>query len=175
MSSYFFLYTFIFVYTKLLLVIILMSSVSEIMSFREPYTITAYSNRTAIEVASIITEKRISSVIVIDKENRPLGIVTERDLVERVCLTNLNAKDVLVEDIMSSPLITIMAYDSVDTASRVMLSNKIKRLPVLEADSRIVGVISVTDITKHLSKILLDDYNRHRSLKKIVEMNDVSN
>jgi CBS domain-containing protein len=175
MSSYFFLYTFISVYTKLLLVKILMSSVSEIMAFREPYTITAYSNRTAIEVASIITEKRISSVIVIDKENRPLGIVTERDLVERVCLTNLNAKDVLVEDIMSSPLITIMAYDSVDTASRVMLSNKIKRLPVLEADSRIIGVISVTDITKHLSKILLDDYNRHRSLKKIVEMNDVFN
>ncbi len=152
-----------------------MSSVSEIMSFREPYTITAFSNRTAMEVASIITTKRISSVIVIDKENRPLGIVTERDLVERVCLTNLNAKDVLVEDIMSSPLITIMAYDSVDTASRVMLSNKIKRLPVLEADSRIIGVISVTDITKYLSKILLDDYNRHRSLKKILEMDDVFN
>ena len=96
---------------KLQLVKILMSSVSEIMSFREPFTITAFSNRTAKDVASIITEKRISSVIVIDKENRPLGIVTERDLVERVCLTNLNASDVLVEDIMSSPLITIMAYD----------------------------------------------------------------
>ena len=137
-----------------------MSSVSEIMSFREPFTIAAFSNKNAKDVASIITEKRISSVIVIDKENRPLGIVTERDLVERVCLTNLNASDVLVEDIMSAPLLTIMAYDSVDTASRVMLSNKIKRLPVLEADNRIVGVISVTDITKHLSKIFLDDYNR---------------
>lgn len=161
--------------TKLLLVKILMSSVSEIMSFQEPFTIAAFSNKNAKDVASIITEKRISSVIVIDKENRPLGIVTERDLVERVCLTNLNAGDVLVEDIMSTPLITIMAYDSVDTASRVMLSNKIKRLPVLEADNRIVGVISVTDITKHLSKILLDDYNRYRSLKKVLEMNDVFN
>ena len=171
----FFVYIFLYVLYKLLLVKILMSSVSEIMSFREPFTITAFSNRTAKEVASIITEKRISSVIVIDKENRPLGIVTERDLVERVCLTNLNADNVLVEDVMSSPLITIMAYDSVDTASRVMLSNKIKRLPVLEADNRIMGVISVTDITKHLSKILLDDYNRHRSLKKILEMNDVFN
>ncbi len=161
--------------TKLLLVKILMSSVSEIMSFQEPFTIAAFSNKNAKDVASIITEKRISSVIVIDKENRPLGIVTERDLVERVCLTNLNASDVLVEDIMSTPLLTIMAYDSVDTASRVMLSNKIKRLPVLEADNRIVGVISVTDITKHLSKILLDDYNRYRSLKKVLEMNDVFN
>ena len=161
--------------TKLLLVKILMSSVSEIMSFREPFTIAAFSNKNAKDVASIITKKRISSVIVIDKENRPLGIVTERDLVERVCLTNLNASEVLVEDIMSTPLLTIMAYDSVDTASRVMLSNKIKRLPVLEADNRIVGVISVTDITKHLSKILLDDYNRYRSLKNVLEMDDVFN
>lgn len=152
-----------------------MSSVSEIMSFHDPYTISAFSNKTAIEVASIMTSKRISSVIVIDKENRPLGIITERDLVERICLKNLNAKDILVEDIMSSPLITIMAYDSVDTASRVMVSNKIKRLAVLEADGRIIGMISVTDINKHLSKILLDDYNRYRSLKKVLDLDNVYN
>jgi signal-transduction protein with cAMP-binding, CBS, and nucleotidyltransferase domain len=152
-----------------------MSSVSEIMSFNNPYTIAAFSNKSAIEVASIMTSKRISSVIVIDKENRPLGIITERDMVERICLKNLNAKDILVEDIMSSPLITIMAYDSVDTASRVMVSNKIKRLAVLEADGRIIGIISVTDINKHLSKILLDDYNRYRSLKQVLDLDNVYN
>ena len=145
------------------------------MSFHDPYTITAFSNKTAIDVASIMVSKKISSVIVIDKENRPLGIITERDLVKRICLKNLNSKDVLIEDIMTSPLITIMTYDSVDTASRIMVSNKIKRLAVLEADDRIVGMISVSDINKHLSKILLDDYNRYRSLKKILEMDDVSN
>jgi len=152
-----------------------MSSVSEIMSFREPWTIAAYSNKTARDVAAILTKNRIGSLIVIDKYNTPVGIITESDLVKRVCLENYNADKVLVEEIMSSPLITIMTYDSVDTASRIMLSNKIKRLPVLEADNRIIGIISVTDITRHLAKILLDDYNRHRSLKKILEMNDVSN
>ena len=152
-----------------------MSSVSEIMSFHDPYTITAFSNKTAIDAASIMVSKKISSVIVIDKENRPLGIITERDLVKRICIKNLNSKDVLIEDTMTSPLITIMTYDSVDTASRIMVSNKIKRLAVLEADDRIVGMISVSDINKHLSKILLDDYNRYRSLKKILEMDEVSN
>jgi signal-transduction protein with cAMP-binding, CBS, and nucleotidyltransferase domain len=147
-----------------------MSSVSEIMSFREPFTIIAFSNKTAIDAASIMASKKISSVIVIDKEKRPLGIITERDLVKRICLKNLCAKNVIIEDIMTSPLITIMAYDSVDTASRIMLSNQIKRLVVLEADDRIVGMLSVTDINKHLSKILLNDYNRYRSLKKILEM-----
>jgi signal-transduction protein with cAMP-binding, CBS, and nucleotidyltransferase domain len=152
-----------------------MSTVSEIMSPREPWTIQAYSNKTAHDVATMLTNYRIGSVLVIDKDKTPIGIITERDMVKRVCLESLNASKVLVEDIMTSPLITIMTYDSVDTASRIMISNKIKRLPVMEADNRIVGIISVTDITKNLAKILFDDYNRYRSLKKILEIDDVSN
>ncbi len=46
-----------------------------------------------------------------------------------------------------------------------MSKNKIKRLVVLEEDNRIVGMLSVSDITRHLAKILLDDYNRYRSLR----------
>lgn len=152
-----------------------MSTVSEIMSAREPITIKAYSNNTAHDVATILTKHRIGSVLVIDKDITPIGIITERDLIKRICLENLNARKVLVEDIMSSPLITIMAYDSVDTASRIMRSNKIKRLPVIESDNRIIGVISVTDIARNLAKILLDDYNRFRSLRNVLEMNDIAN
>jgi predicted transcriptional regulator len=63
-----------------------------------------------------------------------------------------------------------MSYDSLDTASRVMIKNKIKRIAVLEEDNRIVGLLSVTDITKRLAKILLDDYNRYRSLGFAVDL-----
>ena len=152
-----------------------MSTVSEIMSPREPWTIKAYSNSTAHDVATLLNKNRIGSVIVIDKDKAPIGIITERDLVKRVCLESLTASKVLVEEIMSSPLITIMAYDSIDTASRIMITNKIKRLPVMEADNRIIGIISVTDISKNLAKILFDDYNRYRSLKKILDINDIAN
>jgi len=150
-----------------------MSTVSEIMSYREPVTVSAYTNKTAYDVASILTKNKIGSVIVIDKDNTPIGIITERDLVKRVCLEKLNPSKVVVEDLMSSPLITIMTFDSVDTATRIMISNRIKRLPVLESDNRLMGVISVTDITRRLSKILMDDHNRYRSLRKIIEMHDV--
>ena len=63
-----------------------------------------------------------------------------------------------------------MSYDSIDYASRVMTKNKIKRLVVLETDNTITGMLSVSDITKHLAKILLDDYNRYKSLRFAVEL-----
>jgi signal-transduction protein with cAMP-binding, CBS, and nucleotidyltransferase domain len=142
-----------------------MSSVSEIASHRDLVTITADSGMTAFDVAALMKAKGVGSVIVIDKQGRPLGIVTERDMVKRVCLKSVAPCRIALEDIMSSPLITIMSYDSIDTASRLMTKNKLKRLVVLEADNRIAGMLSTSDITKHLAKILLDDYKRYRSLR----------
>ena len=147
-----------------------MSSVSEIMSQKEVVTITSNSGKTARDVAELMTKKKVGSVIVMDKKGQHHGIITERDMVKRVCLKDIAASRVKVEEIMSSPLITIMSYDSIDTASRVMIKNKIKRIAVLEEDNRIAGLISVTDITKRLAKILLDDYNRYKLLRFAVDL-----
>ncbi|MGB8642332.1 MAG: CBS domain-containing protein [Nitrososphaeraceae archaeon] len=147
-----------------------MSAVSEIMSSEDTVTITSESGNTARDVAEVMVKKGISSVIVIDKKTKPIGIITEKDLVRRVCLKSMSASRFAVEEIMSSPLITIMAYDSVDTASRIMTHNQIKHLVVLEEDNRICGLLSVTDITKHLAEILLNDYNRYRSLRSLIDM-----
>src|ERR687890_2322021 len=147
-----------------------MSSVSEIMSEKEIVTVVADMGKTAQDVGQMMVKKRVGSVIIIDKKSHPIGIITERDMVKRVCLKNIAASRIKVEEIMSSPLITIMSYDSLDTASRVMIKNKIKRIAVLEEDNRIVGLLSVTDITKRLAKILLHDYNRYRSLRFAVDL-----
>jgi predicted transcriptional regulator len=63
-----------------------------------------------------------------------------------------------------------MSYDSIDTASQVMVKNNIKHVVVLEEDNRIVGLLSVTDINRRLAKILLDDYSRYRSLRFAVDL-----
>lgn len=151
-----------------------MSAVSEIMSSEDTVTIASESGNTARDVAEIMVKKKISSVIVIDRKTKPVGIVTDKDLVRRVCLKDMSASRFTVEEIMSSPLITVMAYDSIDTASRIMTQNNIKHLVVLEEDNRICGLLSVTDITKHLAKILLNDYNRYRSLKSLIEMTNTN-
>ena len=69
---------------------------------------------------------------------------------------------------MSSPVITIQTIDSVETASAIMTKNKIKRLVVLEQDGSLAGVLSVTDITRKLARILVNDYNRYGFLKAIL-------
>lgn len=148
---------------------LVVSSVSEIMSY-DIVTITIDSMKTAKDVATIIIEKKVGSVIVIDSKMQPLGIITQHDIIRRVCLENKSATRVQVDDLMSSPLITIMSYDSIDTASRIMTKYRIKHLVVLEEDNRIAGLLSVTDIMKKLAKILLDDYKRHRSLHFAIDL-----
>jgi signal-transduction protein with cAMP-binding, CBS, and nucleotidyltransferase domain len=147
-----------------------MSSVSEIMSEKEIVTVVADMGKTAQDVAQMMVKKRVGSVIIIDKKSHPIGIITERDIVKRVCLKNVAASRMKLEEIMSAPLITIMSYDSLDTASRIMVKNNIKRLVVLEEDNKITGLLSVTDITRRLAKILLDDYSRYRSLRFAVDL-----
>jgi len=146
------------------------STVNEIASRKEIVTIFADSGKTAYDVADMMKRNKVGSIIVIDKKRQPMGIITERDMVKRVCLKNVASSRIKVEEIMSTPLITIMSYDSIETASRVMTKNKIKRLIILEADNRITGVLSASEITKHLAGIFLDDNNQYRSLRFAVDL-----
>ena len=77
-------------------------------------------------------------------------------------------KDIAAKDIMSSPVITVNTIDSVETASAVMTKNKIKRFVVLEQDVSLAGVLSVTDMTRKLARILVSDYNCYGFLKAIL-------
>jgi signal-transduction protein with cAMP-binding, CBS, and nucleotidyltransferase domain len=147
-----------------------MSSVSEIMSAKEIVTAVADTGKSAQDIAQMMVKEKVGSVIIIDKKGTPIGIVTERDIVTRVCLKDVAASRIKLEEIMSTPLISVMSYDSIDTASRIMIKNNIKRLAVLEEDNRIVGLLSVTDITRRLAKILLDDYSRYRSLRFAIDL-----
>ena len=148
-----------------------MSVVSEIMSQRRVVvTVDINDNPSALDVAKLMANHRIGSVVVIEGDNkRPVGMVTERDIIKKVTAQNKSADQVLVRHIMSSPLVTVKSIDSIDTAAEIIAENKIKRLVVLEQDGSMVGVLSVSDIAKKLAKILTEDYNRYRSLRNLLD------
>jgi predicted transcriptional regulator len=146
-----------------------MSAVSELMSKKNVVSIQSNSEITALDISKLMVKNKVGSVLVLDSANLPIGIITERDIIKKVCVTNTLPNEMKADKIMSSPLITIMSYDSIETAAQKMSNYKIKRLPVLEENQQIASILSLTDITKHLSKILVDDYKRFRFLKSIFE------
>ena len=146
-----------------------MSAVSEIMPKKKVISIQSNSEATALDVSKLMVKNTIGSVIVMNSQNFPVGIITERDIIKKVCIKNILPNQINFRKIMSSPVITIMSYDSIETAAQKMTSNKIKRLPVLEDNQEIISIIGIRDITKHLSKILVDEYKRFGFLKSVIE------
>jgi CBS domain-containing protein len=147
------------------------SVVSEIMPQKKVVvTVDINDNPSALDVAKLMAKHRIGSVVVIEGQNkRPVGMITERDIIKKVTAQNKSADQVAVRHIMSSPLITVKSIDSIDTAAETIADNRVKRLVVLEQDGSMVGILSVSDIAKKLAKILTQDYSRYRSLRNLLD------
>ncbi len=146
-----------------------MSAVSEIVSPRKIVALRVDRTPSALDAAKLMVKNKVGSVVVVDFEEKPVGIVTERDILKKVTALNKSPREIAVQDIMSFPVITIKTYDSIETAAAVMAKNRIKRLVVLEQNGSLVGVLSTTDIIRKLAKILANDYKRYGHLKTLLD------
>ena len=85
--------------------------------------------------------------IVVKKNNEFIGIVTERDILNKICSEKINIMDLSVGKVMSSPLITIDSHESIGKAAMIMESKNIRRL-LVKKDGKIVGLITQKDILR---------------------------
>jgi CBS domain-containing protein len=138
-------------------------SVGEIMTKKLE---TIAISDSAQEAAKKMRDKNVSSLLVIDdnnsKNSKPIGIVTERDLVRKVCVNDASSKHTMVQEVTSSPLITIDAISSIEVAADVMTQNKVRHLLVVEDNdvNKPVGIITPGDFTDYLKENLnIDDVN----------------
>lgn len=116
-------------------------------------------HKTAFEACNIYKDKKVGCLLVTDNE-QCVGIVTERDIIERIICLQRNPEETKVEEIMSKEIKTIHALDKLEKAVDIMIKNNIKKLPVLQ-DDEIVGIITITDISKikpELSKRFTDSW-----------------
>jgi CBS domain-containing protein len=100
---------------------------------------------TSNKVATIMDENELGCVIVTNKAGKPVGIITERDMVVRVLAKNLVPDAVKAKDIMTSPLVTIEPETTISEAARRMSRLEIRRLGVVYKGN-LVGLISSRDI-----------------------------
>lgn len=111
--------------------------------------ITVDEEATVEEAAKVMTKHKIGSVIVAAKDGRPIGIVTNDDIVRRLVSKNLRPSDVRVKGIMSHPLLMIEPEATIQEAAERMTRHDVKRLAVMDPDRlQLVGVVSAADITR---------------------------
>jgi CBS domain-containing protein len=110
---------------------------------------TIASERTVLEAAQAMAEKRIGSLLVLEA-GVMVGIVTETDVVRKVLAARLPAGSTPVGAVMNAPLIQIDINHTVRDASRLMAEKRIRHLVVTE-DKKVVGLLSVRDLVKMVS------------------------
>jgi len=96
--------------------------------------------------------KRGVSCAVITQAGSAVGIVTERDLVSKVMAENIDPKNVLVRDIMSTPLISVAPEAPLADAADLMAQYRIRRLVVVDSTGALAGLITTGDIARSLAE-----------------------
>lgn len=104
------------------------------------------------EAAKKMKDRDISSLVVVDDRNKPLGLITEHDIVRKVCVyDSVTISSMKNADILSFPLITIRSDSSPEAAANLLIENKIRHLLVVDKEDadKPVGIITPMDFTRY--------------------------
>lgn len=129
-----------------------------------PNVITVGKDTSFEVIAAALREHRVSAFPVLDEASRVIGVVSESDLLAKLALGNgddgmpgmitgilrhqqlKKAHGVTAAELMTSPAYTVLPEDSVEQAARLMYLRNVKRLPVVDADGRLAGIVSRADV-----------------------------
>ncbi|MGE5690085.1 MAG: CBS domain-containing protein [Pseudomonadota bacterium] len=106
---------------------------------------TVQASTPIVEAARIMKQEDVGPVPVVDGATLA-GIVTDRDIVLRVVAEGRDPQATTVAEVMSSALVTVDPEQPLDEALRLMASHQVRRLPVVEEDGRLVGIVSQRDV-----------------------------
>ena len=122
--------------------------VSEVMV---PNPIVAAPETKITEIAKLMSNHSIGSVI-ISKENKPIGIITERDLVKRILAESKTAENLIASDIMTKPVISVLEDTTIKDAIDLMQKNNIRRVVILNNNNNISGILTIDDIGYNIER-----------------------
>lgn len=118
--------------------------------------ITVDADYSVMHAASIMNRGGIGCLIVVQNEAVE-GIVTERDLLKKIVAEGMDPEKTYVKEVMSRPVIVVGPDFMLEDAVRLMVKNKIKKLPVIEriqGEEKLVGLVTLTDIARFQPRII---------------------
>lgn len=120
----------------------------------------ALRETTVVEAAKLMRSHHVGSVVVVDQigtgKRKPVGIVTDRDIVVEVTATGLDPKTITAEDIMSSQLATVREEDTVEQTMEMMRFKGVRRLPVVDSDGGLAGIVTIDDLLELVAENLVE-------------------
>ena len=116
---------------------------------RQIWTIS--KDQSVMQALILMSEKNIGAIIIVDNDDFPIGIFSERDYARKIILKGKSSKDTLLDEVMTKELITITRDYKVEQCMEIMNEKRIRHLPVLE-NKKIVGIISIGDVLKIMIK-----------------------
>jgi len=131
------------------------------------HVVAVRKNASFKDMAARLREHRVSAFPVLDEDNKVVGVVSEADLLFKEALEfgvpgklssmlhqreQAKAAGIVAEDLMTKPPVTIGPNEFVTHAARLMYTRKVKRLPVVDADGRLIGIVSRADVLSVYSR-----------------------
>jgi CBS domain-containing protein len=109
---------------------------------------------TVVKAAQLMKRENIGSIPVIENEQtrKLVGIVTDRDLALKVVAEGKDAKSTQVESVMSGALVTCLAEDEIQKALDAMSENQLRRIPIVNKENKILGIIAQADVATRVNK-----------------------
>jgi CBS domain-containing protein len=122
--------------------------VKDILSILKTVPITIDGGKSVYEAMKLLVDNRIGSVIVINADNAPIGIITERDIFRLAYRTKGNMFDAKIRDHMTPKLIVGVPEDDIDYIAQVITQNRIRHIPIVDQKGKLTGIVSIGDIVK---------------------------
>ena len=119
--------------------------------------VTVISETPLAAVARAMRQHHVGCVVVISPDERkPLGIVTDRDIVLETLAADVDARTLTAGDIMSRNVVTAREEDDVSWSLKVMRDRGVRRLPVVDAHGKLSGIVALDDLVQEASTALMD-------------------
>lgn len=127
-------------------------AVKDVLDSKGHHVVTVSVEMTAHEAVEVMIEYGIGAVLILERD-MPIGIFTERDVLRRIVVPRLDARELDIGSVMSSPVKAISPSMQVHEAMRMMTSRRFRHLPVMEGQ-RLVGLVSIGDLTNWVTRDL---------------------
>ena len=125
-----------------------MANIGDLLAVKGSHVLSIGPDATVLEAATRMNERKIGSLLVMDA-GQVIGIITERDMLERVLVARRDPAEIAVGEVMTTELVCAQPHTTLEEARGVLKNRRIRHLPVLDENEQLLGLISIGDLNAY--------------------------